>query len=57
MKSNAACNEFESNKVAKLYNVSYAEENKKRKVKKQNEQKNGRGRYGNSYTKETKNCY
>ena len=41
----------ESNKVAKLYNVSGAEEHKTRKVKKQNEEKGGRGRHGNSYTK------
>ena len=47
----AACSKFESNKVAKLYNVSRAEENKTRNVKKQNEENNGRGRYGNSYTK------
>ena len=47
----AVCSKFESNKVAKLYNVSRAEENKTRKVKKQNEENNGRGRYGNSYTK------
>ena len=33
MKSNAVCNEFESNKVVKLY-VSCAEQNKTRKVKK-----------------------
>ena len=33
MKLNALCNKFESNKVAKLYNVSCAEENKTRKVK------------------------
>ena len=34
MKSNAGCNGFESKKVAKLQNVSRAEENKTRKVKK-----------------------
>ena len=34
MKSNAVCNEFESSKVANLYNVSRAEENKTKKVKK-----------------------
>ena len=51
MKSNAGCNEFESNKVTKLQNVSCAEENKIGKVKKQNKEKNGGGRYGNSYTK------
>ena len=50
VKSNSGCNKFESNKVAKLYNVSRTEENKIRKVK-QNDEKNCRGRYGNSYTK------
>ena len=34
MKSNAGCNDFESKKVAKLQNVSRAEENKTKKVKK-----------------------
>ena len=34
MKSNASCNEFESNEVAKLWNVSREQENKTRKVKK-----------------------
>ena len=34
VKLNAGCNEFESNKVAILQNVSRAEENKTRKVKK-----------------------
>ena len=34
MKSNAGRNEFESNKVAKLWNVSRAEENKIRNVRK-----------------------
>ena len=53
VKSNAGCNEFESNKVAKLQNVSRADEDKtrKEKKKKKNEEKNGRGRCGNSYTK------
>ena len=31
--------------------MSRAEKNKRRKVKKQNEEKSGRDRYGNSYTK------
>ena len=51
MKSNAGCNEFELSKAAKLQNVARAEENKTRKVKKTKRRKNGRGRYGNSYTK------
>ena len=52
MKWTAGCNEFEPNKVVNLQDVSSAEENKRRKVKKkQNEEKNGRDRYGNSYTK------
>ena len=39
VKSNAGCNEFESNKVAKLQNVSRAEEDKTRKVKKTKQNK------------------
>ena len=46
MKLNAGCNEFESNKVAKLQNVSRPEENKTRKVKKAKRRKNDRGKYG-----------
>ena len=34
MKWTAGCNEFEPNKVVNLQNVSSAEENKRRKVKK-----------------------
>ena len=45
VKSNAGCKEFEANKVAKLWNVSPAEENKTRKVKKSKRIKNGRGRW------------